>query len=393
MPKTRRDVKPWQDEETLRWAYHEKHLSQDEAGHLLGCSGRTVGNWMFRNDIEARFDGGHGQKRDISKEKVEELFVDQEMSPSEVAEALDRSESNIQEYIHAWGLKAEVDGPYDCPQCQFSFNSEKAKNTHCANVHGEYTAQQAVPCDNCGEQTTKYKSEMGRYDYHYCSPECRENHQSTLPPEEQPAWNGGKVTVECAYCGTEKKVTPSRVEQTDNFFCDGECYGNYKSSENSHPEPNTYTGPNHPQWNSIEIECDWCGGTDYKPPARIERSEQDFCSPECHNKWMAENQVGPAHHQWEGGRLDYGKGWTPKKRRKVRSHADFQCEDCGMPQEDHLDWCNRKLHVHHVIPARQFDDPEKRNAVSNLVALCIPCHRKWESMPGLRPDTREQPAD
>jgi 5-methylcytosine-specific restriction endonuclease McrA len=30
--------------------------------------------------------------------------------------------------------------------------------------------------------------------------------------------------------------------------------------------------------------------------------------------------------------------------------------------------------VHHITKAREFDDADKRNAMSNLVALCRECH-------------------
>ncbi|WP_083893991.1 HNH endonuclease [Haloferax mucosum] len=71
----------------------------------------------------------------------------------------------------------------------------------------------------------------------------------------------------------------------------------------------------------------------------------------------------------------------------------FRCQDCGVTQPEHIKKHERKLDVHHIVPARQFDDPGKRNAMDNLVTLCRVCHAKWERMSGLRPNTREQPAD
>jgi len=64
-----------------------------------------------------------------------------------------------------------------------------------------------------------------------------------------------------------------------------------------------------------------------------------------------------------------------------------------MPQADHTDEFGEKLHVHHIIPARQIDDPEERNGMNNLICLCRRCHGVWEEIPGLRPDTRDATAN
>ena len=37
------------------------------------------------------------------------------------------------------------------------------------------------------------------------------------------------------------------------------------------------------------IKCDWCEEEFYKKPSRIERSERDFCSLDCRNKWVSKN--------------------------------------------------------------------------------------------------------
>jgi 5-methylcytosine-specific restriction endonuclease McrA len=69
----------------------------------------------------------------------------------------------------------------------------------------------------------------------------------------------------------------------------------------------------------------------------------------------------------------------------VRERDRYQCQGCGLSQEDHLKQFGQKLCVHHITPAREFDDPTKRNAEENLISLCVVCHPKWEHLPGLRP--------
>jgi 5-methylcytosine-specific restriction endonuclease McrA len=83
---------------------------------------------------------------------------------------------------------------------------------------------------------------------------------------------------------------------------------------------------------------------------------------------------GDDHPDYSGGPFPYGKGWTAKKRREVRSRDGDKCVRCGMSREEHQNEYDQNLHVHHVTPARQFDDAEKRNAMDNLITLCKTCH-------------------
>ena len=45
---------PWRDEDTLRELYIEKDLTVHQVGDRLGCSGRTISEWLRRKDIETR---------------------------------------------------------------------------------------------------------------------------------------------------------------------------------------------------------------------------------------------------------------------------------------------------------------------------------------------------
>jgi transposase-like protein len=89
--------------------------------------------------------------------------------------------------------------------------------------------------------------------------------------------------------------------------------------------------------------------------------------------------TGPEHPRYiDGESVDYGEGWNESKRRAVRRRDGFECRDCGMHQENHLEQWGMKLHVHHITPAKKVDDPSERNALSNLIALCVSCHGERE---------------
>ncbi|MFC7216462.1 HNH endonuclease [Saliphagus sp. GCM10025334] len=45
---------PWRDPELLQELYHDRHLSTPEIGERLGCTGKTVREWMVRLGIDRR---------------------------------------------------------------------------------------------------------------------------------------------------------------------------------------------------------------------------------------------------------------------------------------------------------------------------------------------------
>lgn len=95
-------------------------------------------------------------------------------------------------------------------------------------------------------------------------------------------------------------------------------------------------------------------------------------------KGHLEGVFGEDHPMYDNGPSDYGPGWNPEKRRRVRERDSHTCQLCGYTPrtgEDPLD-------VHHLMPAKQFEDNDPRcNRMENLVALCKSCHRKWEGIP------------
>lgn len=51
---TRTEVKPWRDEQTLRWLYCEREFGSVRTGDLLGCNKSTVLTWLRKHGIGRR---------------------------------------------------------------------------------------------------------------------------------------------------------------------------------------------------------------------------------------------------------------------------------------------------------------------------------------------------
>lgn len=88
--------------------------------------------------------------------------------------------------------------------------------------------------------------------------------------------------------------------------------------------------------------------------------------------------TGEDRWNWKGGNRKYGEGWTEEKRKTIRERDGYECSRCGLSQEQHKEQHGMRLHVHHITPAKEIEDADKRNAPSNLTALCITCHNKVE---------------
>ncbi|MXR50661.1 hypothetical protein GRX03_03430 [Halovenus sp. WSH3] len=53
-PQPQPNVRPFQQEETLRRLYHDEDLSQEQIGDRFGVSQQTIGYWMAEHEIETR---------------------------------------------------------------------------------------------------------------------------------------------------------------------------------------------------------------------------------------------------------------------------------------------------------------------------------------------------
>ncbi len=108
------------------------------------------------------------------------------------------------------------------------------------------------------------------------------------------------------------------------------------------------------------------------PPAKADKRERGcFCTLECYGEWLSENVVGPDHHQWEGGAIDYGQEWW-QIRRQALERDGYECQHCSADADD----LGRNPDVHHLEPVRSFDQPADAHTMNNVVTLCRSCHRR-----------------
>jgi hypothetical protein len=69
----------------------------------------------------------------------------------------------------------------------------------------------------------------------------------------------------------------------------------------------------------------------------------------------------------------YRGGWDTA-REEALERDGYECQDCGLTDEEHRELQARGIHVHHIIRYRTFDDPESAHGLWNLLTLCWRCH-------------------
>lgn len=178
------------------------------------------------------------------------------------------------------------------------------------------------------------------------------------------------VLIECDWCGDETRKRKTEYRNYENSFCSQEC----KNAHQSEWQEGRGDG-------KVERECATCGELICRYESKI-KSENVFCDRDCLGEWKSENMSGPSSAQWEGGYGNYrGSEWE-KQRRKALERDGHTCQYCLTHKGD----LDSPLHVHHITPLMDFDDPKEADRLENLVTLCGSCHNKWEGL-YIRPDT------
>lgn len=223
----------------------------------------------------------------------------------------------------------------DCPKCGKEFKNKHGMHTHYSQVHEGSLAKEQVSCNKCGKKFEKRSYRINKQNF--CSQKCFNNQDK-------------KIKRECDYeeCDNIYQAYKYRLEKGKDKCCSFEC-------RNKNSRDGEY------------FECKTCGEEFYRRPSSVKRSPCKYCSREC----KGIDQSGKNHYAWKDNQdhvTTYYGGW--EKRRDKRLEKDnYTCQECGS---------EKNLHVHHIVPYKNFEDPFKANKQSNLVTLCEKCHLSYE---------------
>lgn len=165
----------------------------------------------------------------------------------------------------------------------------------------------------------------------------------------------------CTECGdTVIKVQESHTKGLS--FCNKECESEWRTKQ---------TGEDSFRWEGgvPERECPICEET-HKNGGRYRKTCSDECLERYHKSRIGYGENNP---NWKGGYGEYyGSEWE-EAREVIRERDENICQVCEETSEN---W----MPVHHIIPVREFDDPNEAHFEENMVQVCRSCHMTVESM-------------
>jgi 5-methylcytosine-specific restriction endonuclease McrA len=181
-----------------------------------------------------------------------------------------------------------------------------------------------------------------------------------------------RVSVQCTYCGDNFDKIHSRASEHENHFCNSECHKKFLA------EMRNVSGENSPSYSGGKevYQCENCDKNVEKWPSQV--CGDVVCSDKCFNSIHSEKMSGENHPRWKGGDVKYGKNWESVREAQIERDY-FECVKCGITRSEHLEKYDADLSVHHIIPIRNFDEPENGNFEENLKTLCKSCHRTVEN--------------
>ncbi len=136
-------------------------------------------------------------------------------------------------------------------------------------------------------------------------------------------------------------------------------------------------GKESPNWQGgkIEVNCTYCGEIIEKIRYHIKTNNNHFCNKKCQALWRSENVFGKNHPSWkedkdcitfEGKRIRMSieyRLW----RESVFARDNWTCQKCGKRGRI-------ELNAHHIKSFAKY--PEFRFAIDNGITYCRECHYK-----------------
>jgi 5-methylcytosine-specific restriction endonuclease McrA len=225
-----------------------------------------------------------------------------------------------------------------------------------------------VPCSNCDKILERKPYRLRRSTHHYCSAACASAHRSKMQKgkprsDYQPPARNAMLLI-CEICSREFERPQYKVGKHN--YCGKGCAAKAYAQK--------YKGSNHALHNQVEVVCGWCGIGITVNPSRTDKTR--FCSRACANAAHSVKMSGENSPRWRGGDIAYyGPNWQAQ-RRAARKRDNYCCQCCGISEKKLM----RQLDVHHIVAFRVFGEANylEANQLSNLISLCIYCHRAVE---------------
>lgn len=371
----------YQDETVLRRLYKQQEMSVIEVADELDCSHGTISYWLARHDIPTRtrddvthrFDGVEVKDEPPyeNKQVLEQLYLDEGMSVTEIARELDFSEGVIRDRIHQFDLFHQKENKFHLEQLDYDIPDDVPWRDEtlmrALYVDHDLSTNKISDVLNCSSATV-----CTWLDNHNIDTGNNLNRPSSFELEKMYV-DDNKSGMKIA---RELEVSKSTV------------YRWLREADIEIRDPNDYLNPvlkDEERMREIYIENELSvQALSRKLDSSPDTIKRSLKNHGIERRSQSAEISGEKHPFWKGGQQPYGEGWTNQKRQTVLERDNYYCQSCGESQEEHVEKTEQGLHIRHIMSASEFDDPKKRNKKSNLVAMCSSCHKNWEGIP-IRP--------
>ena len=155
-----------------------------------------------------------------------------------------------------------------------------------------------VPCENCGKEVYKTRSQYNKAKHHFCSTKCQKEFEHKDRFEDR----------KCETCGELFHVSKKSVQR----FCSVECQNVWQTQQ---------IGAKNPKFIRELVACDCCGDEFYMQKYRIGLFKHKFCSDKCRQSWYS--NVFSQDENWK----------EESKKRAVKILENKQIDTNTKPQQ------------------------------------------------------------
>ncbi|MFP4117234.1 MAG: HNH endonuclease [Salinivenus sp.] len=132
--------------------------------------------------------------------------------------------------------------------------------------------------------------------------------------------------IPCDNCGELTYKKPCRIERSEYDFCSLECHNQFQKGLRTGEDSPTYT-------ERVTYTCEYCGGENEATPSEAE--DRVYCDEDCMAKDFQERYSGQGNPSWNGGKVEVECEWCGSVDEYVPARAEVRrfCSD-----ECYKDW-------------------------------------------------------
>lgn len=372
----------WKDESTLRELYLEDRLSVSDLADELGCSKSTLYHWMDKFGIERRdpWEQRHADEPWRDADTLRDLYHGQGLDIQGVANELGCTYATAQKWMDRLDVERRTAGSYQ--QGTEPWHDESTLR----ELYLDERMTMAEIADHFGCSLRAISKWIDHHDIPTREPvrgsasngpwKDEETLRRLYHHEEQ-SLEGVAAELGCDCATIHLWFSKHGIERRDLSDAQALRHGTYHTALTDEAQMR--------EW---YLEREWTS-------ERI--AEEVGVTPATAWQWLTRHGIEtrpPASeplydHPSERDYVYYGPNWREQRTRRLE-RDDHQCVICKQDNESHREEHGNGLHVHHIQPLLTFRDGddydyEAANRLTNLVTLCHGCHVKWEGIP-LRPD-------